>query len=98
MTETRHNATDDLSPLLLHFEGPWSDEDKQIIRQAVRDVEADSLPPIHPELGTGWIFTYIEADGVSVYSATRQGLQKGFKGLSVQELAEDIRNAASDAA
>ena len=88
----RHTEDYPGGPVLLHFEGPWTQQEKTTLKQSIQKAETNGLPPICPELGTGWILTCVKvSENVSVYGATRQGLRDGFSATNPAKLARKIQ-------
>ena len=80
----------DESPLTT-FQGSWSEAEKDLITEAVREVEPQfDAPSLPDELGARWLLQHTTWGETSVYIAHRWGLDRAVIAPTAQTLAREV--------
>lgn len=81
-------------PLLAHFEGDWSAEERALVEAAVEEAEANGLPEPSGELGASWVAIRRTSGNATYYMASRQRSTGALIEETVDGLADHIRQFA----
>lgn len=87
---------------LVHYSGPWTDDEKTVIEHAILDAEGAGLPRAPEQYGAPWI-AIKSSDGIerrpnapgTFYIASRAGMDGTRRAPSAPGLAAEIKAMAT---
>lgn len=78
-------------PPLTTFQGSWTEDEKDLITEAVREVEPQlNVSPIPDELGSRWLLQHTTWSETNVYMAHRWGAGRPVIAPTARVLAQEI--------